>query len=363
MITVNHLSKIFTDNGNPFVVLKDVNCTIEKGEVISIIGPSGTGKSTFLRCLNRLESPTGGEILIDGTDILDPKADIANMRRKMGMVFQSFNLFEHLTILENVTFAPIKLLGKAKADAEKEGLEILKSVGMMEKANAMPCELSGGQKQRVAIARCLAMKPEIILFDEPTSALDPTMVGEVLSVIRQLAKEGMTMAIVTHEMKFAKDVSSRVFFMYGGEVYEEGTPEQIFENPQKPVTQAFIHRMRTLAFDVETRAYDLYGMNTQIKKFCYKYGLGELIESKIELILEEMLANILPFSGPINIKLDYSEQTYDISMEFVQNNCQERIFNADSSEDISKMLVNGMSESLEESLEDGSSIVRLKVRK
>ncbi|MDO5443942.1 MAG: amino acid ABC transporter ATP-binding protein, partial [Bacteroidia bacterium] len=196
MITVKHLSKVFDNGDTPLTVLRDVNCEINKGEVISIIGPSGTGKSTFLRCLNRLETPTSGEILVDGVNILDNDINIAEVRRKMGMVFQNFNLFNHLTILENVTVGPIKLLGMSREDAEKQAMELLKMVGLSEKAAAMPSDLSGGQKQRAAIARCLSMKPKIILFDEPTSALDPTMVGEVLSVIRQLAQQGMTMVIV-----------------------------------------------------------------------------------------------------------------------------------------------------------------------
>ena len=207
MIEVRNLKKIY--NGNP--VLKDVNAVIEKGEVISIIGPSGTGKSTFLRCLNLLEQPDGGEIWIDGKNILDAKTDITAIRRKMGMVFQSFNLFGHLTILENISMAPMSLLKKSKAEAEAKAMELLKLVGLAGKANALPQELSGGQQQRIAIARALAMEPEIILFDEPTSALDPTMVNEVLSVMRNLAKTGITMLIVTHEMRFARDVSTRIF--------------------------------------------------------------------------------------------------------------------------------------------------------
>src|SRR5574344_2172790 len=240
MITVQHLRKRFGD----LVVLKDINTEIKKGEVISIIGPSGTGKSTFLRCLNLLEQPTGGSILIDGENILDKKADRSKLRRKMGMVFQSFNLFEHLSIMDNLTIGPIKLLGKKKEEAEKRGMELLKMVGLADKYNYYPDQLSGGQKQRVAIARCLSMDPEIILFDEPTSALDPTMVSEVLGVIRQLAKEGMTMAIVTHEMNFAKDVSTRIFYMDEGIIYEEGDPKQIFDAPKNEKTRMFINRIR-----------------------------------------------------------------------------------------------------------------------
>jgi polar amino acid transport system ATP-binding protein len=212
MIRVEHLSK----NYGQLCVLKDINTEIQKGEVISIIGPSGTGKSTFLRCLNLLETPSGGRIEIDDLDILKKGADVPKLRRKMGMVFQSFNLYAHLTVLDNLTIGPVKLLHKTKDEAERKAVEILKTVGLAEKTAAFPDVLSGGQKQRVAIARCLVMEPEIILFDEPTSALDPTMVSEVLGVIRRLAKEGMTMAIVTHEMDFARDVSPRVFYMDEG---------------------------------------------------------------------------------------------------------------------------------------------------
>ena len=236
MISVRHLKKSF----NGVVVLRDVNAEIAKGEVISIIGPSGTGKSTFLRCLNRLETPDGGSIVVNGVDVTDPKADLAAVRRKMGMVFQNFNLFGNLTVLGNIMAAQCDLLGVSKEAAKVKALELLGRVGLANKAEALPGELSGGQKQRVAIARALAMDPEILLFDEPTSALDPTMVGEVLAVIKDLAKTGMTMLIVTHEMGFARDVSTRVFYMDEGVIYEDGTPADIFNAPKKPKTVDFV---------------------------------------------------------------------------------------------------------------------------
>ena len=275
MIQVNHLSKSYTQpNGEVIQVLKDVNCHIKKGEVISIIGPSGTGKSTFLRALNLLDPPTDGEILVEGENILQKKYPLNKLRQRMGMVFQNFNLFEHLTILENVTLAPIKLLGLSKEDAQKEAMQMLRKVGMAEKADAMPKNLSGGQKQRVAIARCLAMHPDIILFDEPTSALDPTLVGEVLSVIRQLAKEGMTMLIVTHEMKFAYDVS------------------QIFENPQREATRAFTNRIRTLSSYVNSADFDIYEFLGQVGQFCMHYGIIDK-QRAIEHIIDEFLSTLL----------------------------------------------------------------------
>lgn len=236
MITVKNLTKNFGD----LTVLKGIDVTIEKGECVVVIGPSGSGKSTFLRCLNRLEEPDGGEIDIEGTDLLSPHTDINEMRQRIGMVFQHFNLFPHKTILENVTLAPIKLKKMPQKEAEDAALELLRRVGIEDKASVYPSTLSGGQKQRVAIARSLAMNPQVMLFDEPTSALDPEMVGEVLDVMKNLAKEGMTMVVVTHEMGFAKEVANRVLFMADGVILEEGTPEEIFEHPQHERTKAFI---------------------------------------------------------------------------------------------------------------------------
>ena len=239
MITVKGLYKEFGDKGE-IKVLRGIDEHIQKGEKIVIIGPSGGGKSTFLRCLNRLEEPTDGEILFKDECITDKKCDINKLRMKMGMVFQHFNLFPHKSVMENLTLAPIKLLKMDKAEAEKQAMELLEMVGLSDKANAYPSQLSGGQKQRVAIARALAMKPEVMLFDEPTSALDPELVGEVLAVMKKLANEGMTMVCVTHEMGFAKEVATRVLFMCDGVIAESGTPEQIFTNPQNPRTKQFL---------------------------------------------------------------------------------------------------------------------------
>jgi polar amino acid transport system ATP-binding protein len=240
MIQVSHLKKTYS---NGLEVLRDVNASIGRGEVISIIGPSGTGKSTFLRCLNLLESPSGGSIVVAGQDLLDSKTNVAKLRQKMGMVFQNFNLFNHMSVMDNLCIGPVKLLGKSRKEAEGRAMELLAMVGLAEKAYVMPSQLSGGQKQRIAIARCLSMDPEIILFDEPTSALDPTMVSEVLGVIRTLAKQGMTMVIVTHEMRFARDVATRVLFLDAGRIAEEGPPEKIFGAPVSPRLQAFLGRV------------------------------------------------------------------------------------------------------------------------
>ena len=221
-------------------VLCGIDAEIRRGDVLVVIGPSGSGKSTFLRCLNRLEEPTGGKIFFDGVDITDPKCNINEHRQKMGMVFQQFNLFPHMTVLKNLTIAPMKLLGKSKEEAERTALDLLSRVGLLEKAEAYPNQLSGGQKQRVAIVRALAMNPEVMLFDEPTSALDPEMVGEVLEVMKELAREGMTMVVVTHEMGFAKEVADRVVFMADGVIAEEGSPDELFTNPKNPRTKQFL---------------------------------------------------------------------------------------------------------------------------
>ena len=239
LIRVENLQKAFGD----FHALNGITEEIRKGEVVVIIGPSGSGKSTFLRSLNLLEVPTGGHIYFEGVDITDAKVDIDKHRQKMGMVFQHFNLFPHKTILENITLAPIKLLKKDKAEAEKEARELLKRVGLEEKADSYPSQLSGGQKQRIAIVRSLAMNPDVMLFDEPTSALDPEMVGEVLELMKQLAQEGMTMVVVTHEMGFAREVADRVMFVDEGRVKEQGTPEEFFANPKDERLKEFLSKV------------------------------------------------------------------------------------------------------------------------
>lgn len=316
LMSIRHLTKTY-DNG--LQVLKDVNVNIDRGEVISIIGPSGTGKSTFLRCLNLLEQPTSGEIYIDGEDILAPNANVAKIRQKMGMVFQSFNLFDHKTILQNITLAPMHLLGKSKEEAEAKAMDLLQLVGLSDKANVYPSQLSGGQKQRIAIARSLAMEPEILLFDEPTSALDPTMVSEVLGVMRTLASKGMTMLVVTHEMRFAQDVSSRVFFMDQGVIYENGTPEQIFDNPQKELTKKFINRIRECEYNISSRDYDYYGMIAKFENFCSNFSFSVDKKNTVQHCIEESLLMLMP--SPANdvsivVSLNYSEKTGESILSF-----------------------------------------------
>lgn len=358
MIKVRNLSKHFGD----LVVLKDINVDIKKGEIISIIGPSGTGKSTFLRCLNLLETPTGGSIFIDDVPILDKNTNVPKIRQKMGMVFQSFNLYAHLTVLENLTIGPIKLLGKKKSEANKKAVELLKLVGLAEKAYSFPDELSGGQKQRVAIARCMAMEPEILLFDEPTSALDPTMVSEVLSVIRRLAKEGMTMIIVTHEMEFARNISSRVFYMDEGLIFEEGTPQQIFENPQKEKTRAFINRIRSLHYHISSKNYDLYAMQGEMEMFCEKHTLTKKVTNHIVVLIEEILGIQSDFTD-INLNLSYSEK--DGSVELVCENVGAPVNPFEEGvldDDLGLNLIKAWCESVNYKYEDGKNILMLELK-
>ncbi len=287
MISIRHLEKRFGD----LTVLRDVNAEIEKGEVISIIGPSGTGKSTFLRCINRLETPTSGEIWVGGVNVCDPQTNLPLVRQKMGMVFQNFNLFANRLVIENVMLGPVKLQGTPAQQAYEKGMRLLDMVGLKSKAKAYPDELSGGQKQRVAIARTLAMNPEIVLFDEPTSALDPTMVSEVLAVMRTLAGQGLTMLVVTHEMKFARDVSTRVFYMDEGVIYEEGAPLALFEHAQKEKTRVFVEKVRAFEKELRGDAFDLYGMNGEIETFCQRQAVSQKRVSRLELVMEELLVN------------------------------------------------------------------------
>ena len=289
MITVQNLKKSY----GGFEVLKDVTTTIEKGEVVSIIGPSGTGKSTFLRCLNLLEQPTSGTIEFEGINLTDKGANINDIRKKMGMVFQNFNLFAHMSVLDNLCVGPIRLLDIPRPLAEKTAAELLQTVGLAEKADAYPDELSGGQKQRVAIARCLSMKPDIMLFDEPTSALDPTMVGEVTAVMRRLARGGMTMVIVTHEMEFAKNVSSRVIYMDEGGIYEEGPPEVIFDAPKREKTRAFIKRGKIFRYEISSENFDFIGLTNELLNFCTANALSKSNINKAGLLSEELTVNLI----------------------------------------------------------------------
>ena len=300
MIRLEHIRKEY-----PGVVpLADVSAEIRDGDVISVIGPSGTGKSTLLRCINMLEIPTSGRIWLDDTEITAPGCDLSKVRQKMGMVFQSFHLFSHLSVIENLMLAPIDLLGQSRQEAYDKGLELLKTVGLGDKAKSYPDQLSGGQKQRVAIARTLAMGPEIILFDEPTSALDPAMVGEVQAVIRELSRSGKTMMIVTHEMEFARSICNRVFYMDEGGIYEEGPPEQVFQNPVRERTRRFIRRLQILELVVDSRNYDFAAVESRIREHCRKQHLSPSLQNRLQLVFEELVhQQLVRGSGLSTIKL------------------------------------------------------------
>ena len=307
MIEIKNLCKEF-ENVTP---LKDVSLTVNEGDVISVIGPSGTGKSTFIRCINLLEKPTSGQIFLNGEEITAKGYDIKKARMKMGMVFQSFNLFGHLTVIENLMTPPMDLLGKSKQEAYDTGMELLKRVGMADKAYVYPDELSGGQKQRVAIARTLCMDPEVILLDEPTSALDPTMVSEVQAVIRDLSKSGKTMMIVTHEMNFARAISNRVLYMDEGGIYEEGTPDEIFDNPKKELTRRFIRRLKVFEASIESRNYDFIRFGSELDSYLLKNDVDDAVKPRIRLAIEESVQQILlpRFSEPqIRVTVEYSMQ-------------------------------------------------------
>lgn len=305
LIKVEHLRKAFEKS----VPLEDINFEVHPGDVICVIGPSGTGKSTLLRCLNRLEEPSSGTITVDDIVLTDPKCDLHHARRKVGMVFQSFNLFNNLNVIENVISAPIHLLKMPREEAFKKGMDLLKQVGMDDRADRFPDELSGGQKQRVSIVRAIAMQPKVLLLDEPTSALDPTMTDEVLSVIRKLAEQGMTMIIVTHEMKFARDIATRVFYLDEGIIYEEGTPEQIFEHPQKEKTRRFIKRLKTTEIVVDPKEPDYLSALHNLEAFGRSAMLDETTLRKVILFFEELVINTIckHTDAPVRCQIEYSD--------------------------------------------------------
>lgn len=313
MIRLEHIRKVYP-NATP---LSDVNAEINAGDVISVIGPSGTGKSTLLRCINLLERPDGGKIYFEGEEITSPKCNIYRIRQKMGMVFQQFNLFGNLTVIENIMTAPVKLKGESRQSAYENGMKLLQMVGLPEKYMNYPDELSGGQKQRIAIARALAMNPDVLLFDEPTSALDPTMIGEVQAVIRELARSGKTMVIVTHEMNFARAICNRVFYMDEGGIYEEGTPEQIFTSPKRERTRRFIQRLHVLEFMIQNGRFDFPGAVSEIDTFCRKNMIGGKLAMKLQLVFEELIQGILLQSDnvqKIHAVIEHSEENGEICL-------------------------------------------------
>jgi polar amino acid transport system ATP-binding protein len=312
MIELRSVRKEFQDA----IPLKNINAVINDGDIISVIGPSGVGKSTLLRCINMLERPTSGRILVNGEDITAPGCDLKRIRRKMGMVFQQFNLFGHLRVIENIMLPQIDLLGRTRQEAYDEGMRRLAEVGLLEKALNYPDEMSGGQKQRAAIARTLALDPDTILFDEPTSALDPTMVGEVQSVIRDLSRTGKTMMIVTHEMNFARAIANRVFFLDAGVIYEEGTPDEIFDHPQKDRTRWFIRKLKVLEININSKVFDFHGKISIIEEFCNRNRISYRMSNHLQLIFEEFVCHIImPCTEDPDIKciIEFSEEKQGLS--------------------------------------------------
>ena len=367
MIKIEHLKKEYP-NVTP---LKDVSVEINDGDVISIIGPSGTGKSTLLRCINQLEKPTSGRIWVDDVEITSPRCDINKVRQKMGMVFQSFNLFGHRTVIENIMMAPMDLLGKSKQEAYDTGMRLLRTVGLAEKALNYPDELSGGQKQRIAIARTLAMDPEVILFDEPTSALDPTMVGEVQAVIRDLVKtdasgpSAKTLMIVTHEMAFARAICNRVFFMDEGGIYEDGTPEQIFDHPQRENTRRFVRRLKVLELNIESRDYDFLGMAGEIMNYCNRNQIAPKLANRINLAFEETSQLLVATLEQqlVQAVCEYSEQTEDAEWTFHYAGPRMDLTRTD--DDIALSVLKGMTEDMAYTWQEDDALpnmLRLKVR-
>ena len=362
MISVQHLRKEFPD-ATP---LKDVNATINKGEVISIIGPSGTGKSTFLRCLNRLEQPTSGKIIVDGMDVSAKDCPLHLIRRKMGMVFQSFNLYPHMNVIENIMYAPMKVLKLSRADAYERGMKLLRAVGLAERELKYPDQLSGGQKQRVAIARTLAMEPEIILFDEPTSALDPTMVAEVLAVINKLAQDGMTMLIVTHQMRLAKSVSTRIFYMDQGVIYEDGTPDQIFNHPQRERTRCFVNGLDWIRKSFYKNEFDYLGFISELNAFALKKLFTPELLYRIEAAIEEMyLQTILPVldeKTKMDFSLEYAEKQKICKIEFRWNDAP--VNPLQNMDELSRKLAEHAARNIEyQYTDDGCNVIRMTVEK
>jgi len=310
MIELKHLKKVF-EGGTPFT---DINAVINKGDAISVIGPSGTGKTTLLRCINMMDPPTSGQVIVDGEDVTAPGYDLSKLRKKIGMVFQSFNLFDHYTVIENIMEPQMLLLNKSRQEAYDRAIELLKTVNLSSKALSYPSELSGGQKQRVAIARTLAMDPEVILFDEPTSALDPAMVGEVEDVMKKLKKMGTTMLVVTHEMRFAREIANRVFFLSEGGIYEEGTPEQVFDHPEKPLTQEFFSRKKTCEITMTREENDVPSMATFFREFMIPYGASKRQREFFSVLSDEFLFPVYEHSESDSLSVHMKLVCNDITM-------------------------------------------------
>ena len=342
MIEIKDLHKTFD-----IPVLNGISTTINDGEIIAILGGSGCGKSTFIRCINLLNEPDSGQVILDGEVISDKNYDKTRIARKIGMVFQSFNLFDNYNVLENIMMPQIDILHKSKQEAYDTAVSLLKMVNLSNRGSSYPEELSGGQKQRVAIARTLAMDPEVLLFDEPTSALDPTMVGEVEAVIKQLTKTGKTMMIVTHDMEFARSIATRVFFMCDGIIYEEGTPEEIFEKPKKEKTKQFIHQMKVLEYHIDDGKFDFYNAFAEIEKYCQKNLIVHEKAYHLQSILYEICREILfPYLDEIDIHCEIEYDPKNDNLFAVFNYGKDRYDIRDSENRLSLSIIEGCSKSI-----------------
>ncbi len=330
-------------------VLRNIDVDINRGDVISIIGPSGCGKSTFMRCLNYLDPATSGQIYFDGKLVDDDPKALQALRQKMGMVFQSFNLFSNMTIVENAMLGPVNLLGVSRQEAYDRAMDLLKTVGLGHKPLSYPDELSGGQKQRAAIARTLAMQPEAILLDEPTSALDPTMVGEVLGVMKMLAERGTTMLIVTHEMNFAKNVSNRIFYMDDKGIYEDGSPEQVFENPLRPKTRDFIFHVKTFSYEIRPGSFDYYELLGQVMAFMRKQLFDDVRISRVALVLEEAIHHsVLAAESDMRtlLSIRYTEKTDELELSFTDTSGALH-YPYEDMDEISRRVIDGYAKTVE----------------
>ncbi len=362
LIEVKGLKKSF----GSLEVLKGVDLTAEQGERIAIIGGSGCGKSVFLRSLCLLEKPDAGQILIDGKEITAKGAKVDEIRRSMGMVFQKFHLFSEMDVMDNLCLAPVRLKGMSRQEAEKKAMELLSQVGLAARAHAWPTVLSGGQQQRIAICRCLMMEPKVLLFDEPTSALDPTMVGEVLAVIRMLAKRDMSMLIVTHEMNFAREVANRVLFFADGGIYEQGTPAEIFDSPKKEKTVAFIQKIKFFTFDINRKDFDLMVLQGGIQTFGEKYGLESKRISRLQICCEELiyelLAHCYPDRDEVEMKLDISYAETDRTTRIALT-CGGAVYNPfDQTEDgLGVTILKNMAKKLDYRQENGWNAINISI--
>jgi len=347
IISVKNLEKRYGDN----IILRGVSTDIEKGEVISIIGPSGTGKSTLLRAINYLDPPTSGEVYFDGE--LITRRNVDAVRRRVGMVFQNFGLYKHLNVMGNLMLGQVRVLHKSKHDAKEIAYELLKKVGLSERAGHYPNQLSGGQKQRVAIARSLAMEPDVILFDEPTSALDPTMVGEVTTVINKLAKSGMTMMIVTHEMEFAKNVSTRIIYMDEGGIYEEGTAKEIFDSPKRDKTRAFLSRAKSYYYDISSENFDFIELMNSLSNFCILHSLSRQDTNKAQLVVEELTMNLIDAKDLSSICFSFPEslQSFEVNVVYSGNNRDVTL-----TDDISADIIKGIATQINHKYEDENKL-------